>query len=127
MTHTTALLAPSAKVSSRYRARSQSSIARVGAAGTFAAGGLLALVHSLAGSVGIAVVASVVAGALAGMLLARPELGYTAGAALAALAAFSGGFAFVGVVALGYAIVVGYSLAHRTAARTIDLTATVAV
>jgi hypothetical protein len=94
----------------------------VSACGLLTAGGIFALVHSLAGSVGIAVLAAVVSGAVAGMMMARPELGYAAGAGLAALAAFSGGFALVGVLSLAYGAIVAGSITRRTRVRATDLT-----
>ena len=89
---------------------SHSALAKITAGALFVAGALLATVHSLSGAIGVAVVAAVVTGVVAGMLIARPNLGYAAGGALAALAAFAGGFLIVGVFAAFYAALVGRSL-----------------
>ncbi|MDH3500476.1 MAG: MFS transporter, partial [Acidimicrobiia bacterium] len=69
---------------------SHSALNQIFAAVSFVAGAVLAFVHSLNGAIGVAVLAAVVAGAVAGLFIARSHVGYGAGAGLAALAAFAG-------------------------------------
>ena len=123
MTHSNSTLTQDTIVPAAHPAlTNHTNVARVVAGGMFLAGGLLSVVHSLNGAVGMAVLVAIIAGVLGGVVITRPEVGYAAGAGLAAAASFMGGFAFVGLIALAYCAMVA-ARARRRTHRVIDLTA----
>jgi hypothetical protein len=124
MTHTNSTLALETASSATGMAPGRHKVlARITAGGLLVAGGLLSVLHSLNGAVGIAVLVAVIAGVVGGVTMARPEIGYAAGAGLAALAALMGGFVIVGLFALAYAVLTAVSARRHARVRVIDLTA----
>ncbi len=76
------------------------------AAGLAVAGALLSIVHSLTGSVGVALMVAGVTALICGLAVAQPTILGEMGLALAVVAAFTSGLAWAGVVLLTYGTVV---------------------